>query len=232
MKEKKGVLVACAATAALFVGIFDLTFNGVDSLPMKIGEAVRIFLLKGWDTYAWFGLLIIVSFGAFICFIREPKSKTSAGEIGLGIITLITTLASPISQKAVSKGMGMSSFVTRAIAQEDVESKKSGKIVLKLERTEVDKQFLIQVRELYSDSLLDTKISNSQTIELTGIAEKGKYIIYLEAEGHKWTRFNIDFDGTNTLYRVQPRFSNIPMVFQRFVGTENPKSLTAVPLKN
>jgi hypothetical protein len=232
MKENKFVLICCASLAAFFVSIFDLTFNGINSLPMKIGEAIRIFIIKGWDSSALIGLILIIAFGGFICFIRDPKSKILAGEIGLGIISLITTLASPISQEAVSRSLASNAAVTREIAQVANKYESKNGIVLELEKHDESNPFLVQVRDAKTDVLLVTRTTNSDVIDLDSIDKKGEYVVYLEGKGHRWTKFKVTYDGTKTLLKVKPEDSNVPMLFQRFTGAKKPASLTSIPAEN
>lgn len=220
MDKKEWLILSTSGIAALIISFFDIVFNKDQSLAVKIGEVVRIYFFKGWDGSIWAGLVIIILVAIFFTHLKNPYTKWESAQIGFSIISIITTIASPLKQDSVSHLSFYALPISNAYAQNAItENKSKSETTVKIITSDYLNNANIQIRDALTDKIVRTlAISSTNKILIDSLNSNSEYIIYIESSGKRWTKVKVKPKNENEVIKIKTTNSKTPMFFQRFMG--------------
>jgi hypothetical protein len=230
MKTKISLLIS-SLFGAVIVAFYDIGLNDQQSVVMKTGEIVRQYFISYWDSSAWAGLSAVLIVTAFFHHMRSPQSKKAACELGLGIISVIATIMSPLKHESIGKRHTVSfSIEEKAWAEEDSQTHngwKASAVVVPGNGNEIVRY---QIRDANSDAIVKSEsVKSGKPISIENLDTAKSYFLYVEASGQRWTKVKVKPQEGAPQLNVIPSDSRMPISVQRFLGTSKPERIEQVP---
>lgn len=142
--------------------------------------------------------------------------KKVAAKIGLGIISVVATFASPLSKSKVSNLFGSISLIETVYAQQS----QGGVLELKLSDVDPGQAVNVEVRDAVTDKIVFVKSVLDGEASFKNLEKSKDYNVYLEGSGLRWTKVPIKITEQTALIEVSPQKSIIPVGIQKFFGAK------------
>jgi hypothetical protein len=217
-----------AALGALFLGVGDLLNNQNAATVLKLSETIRVNLYPNLESGGLVALILLVIFGAGVCWVQQPLTRVDAFARGFSVFALMAVTAPyrpategithPINLPHIQGSISGLLGISIALAEIDVQTNSVDIVIQPPKSNTLPADTQVTLRELDTGRIVGA--SHAGSGKLTINQPIGRYLMEVEARGYRRTSTELQIAKENKAINIPIENSIIPLSVQRLYAPE------------